>query len=70
MPDFPAMIKRAKEQLQRATDDLKLWESYDAVEVADAAGKTINLRSQMVAHAKASMLKFREAVAFLTISSA
>jgi hypothetical protein len=65
MPDFQAMIKQAKAQLDRATEDLKLWESYDAVTVTDEKGKVVNLRSEMVTRCKLNMQKYREVVAAL-----
>jgi len=49
MPDFQAIIKQVKAQLDRATEDLKLWQSSDAVTITDEKGKVINLRSDMIA---------------------
>jgi len=59
MPDYQAMIKRVKEQLKRATEDLEIWESSEAATITDAAGKVTDLRSQMITHAKYNMQKFR-----------
>jgi hypothetical protein len=35
MPDFQAMIKRAKEELARETESLATWESFASVTVVD-----------------------------------
>jgi len=65
MPDFQAMIKQAKAHLDRAIEDVKLWESYEAVTVTDEKGKVVNLRSQMIARFKQNMQLYREVIAAL-----
>jgi hypothetical protein len=66
MPDIQAQIEQAKAQLERATEDLRIWESFEAVTATDeATGKVINVRSQMIAHCKHTMKKYREIVAAL-----
>jgi hypothetical protein len=65
VPDFQALIKQAMSQLDRATEDLRIWESYEAVTVTDEKGKTINLRSQMVATCKHNMQTYRIIIAAL-----
>jgi hypothetical protein len=65
MPDFQAMLKRAKAELERETESLAAWESFDSVKVTDEKGKELNLRSQMIARCKWNMQKTREIIAAL-----
>ena len=65
MPDFQAIIKQVKAQLDRATEDLKLWQSSDAVTITDEKGKVINLRSDMIARCQHNMQRYRQFVTAL-----
>jgi hypothetical protein len=66
MLDIQDQIKQAKAQLQRATEDLGIWESFESVTATDEApGKVINIRSQMIAQRKHNMQKYRGIVAAL-----
>jgi len=60
MADLKAQIKQAEDQLKRATEDLEIWESFEAVTATDGGtGKVINVRSQMIAQCKHNMQKYR-----------
>jgi hypothetical protein len=66
MPNIQAQIEQAKAQLERAIEDLRIWESYEAVTATDeATGRVINVRFQMIAHCKHTMKKYREIIAAL-----
>jgi hypothetical protein len=65
MPNLQDMIKQAKAQLDRNAEDLKLWESYDAVTVTDEKGKVVNLRTQMIAQCMYNRHKYTEVIAAL-----
>jgi hypothetical protein len=65
MPDYEAMIKLAKADLERETESLAIWESFSSVTVTDEKGKELNVRSQMIARCKWNMQKSREIIAAL-----
>ena len=65
MPDFQAMIKRAKAELERETESLAAWETFDSVTVTDEKGKEVNMKSQMIARCKWNMQKTRQMIAAL-----
>ena len=59
MPDIQPQIKQAQDQLKRATEDLAIWESFDAVTVTDERGKSFNVRSEMITRCKLNIQKYR-----------
>jgi phage-related protein len=65
MADIQAQIKQAKEQLERATKDLAMWESFESVTATDESGKTFNVRSEMTARCKWNMQRYRAIIAAL-----
>ena len=65
MPDYQAMIKQAKAELERETESLAAWESFDSATVIDEKGKELDARSQMIARCKWNMQKSRETIAAL-----
>lgn len=65
MPDFQTMIKRARADLERETESLATWESFDSVTVTDEKGKELDMRSQMIARCKWNMQKSRQMIAAL-----
>jgi hypothetical protein len=65
MVDVQAQLEQAKTELERATKNLAIWESFEAVTVTNEKGKEMNVRSQMIAHCKWNMYKYREIIAAL-----
>jgi hypothetical protein len=62
MPDIQALIKQAKEQLKRVTEDLAIWESFDTVTITDDKGKSFDVRAEMITRCKLNMQKYRQIV--------
>jgi hypothetical protein len=48
MVDIQAQLEQAKTELERATENLAIWESFEAVTVTNEKGKEMNVRSQMI----------------------
>ena len=65
MPDFQAMIKRAKAELEKEMESLAAWESFESVTVTDEKGKEFNVQSQMITRCKLNMQKTRQIIAAL-----
>ena len=65
MTDFQAIIEQVKAQLDRATDELKFWQSSGVVTITDEKGKVINLRSEMIAKCQHNMQRYRQFVTAL-----
>jgi hypothetical protein len=65
MPDFQAMIKRVKEELERETESLPGWESFDSVTVTNEKGKSFDVRAEMIMRCKLNMQKYRQIIASL-----
>jgi hypothetical protein len=65
MADIRAQIKQAKAELERSTESLAIWESFESVAVTDEKGKEINAKSEMIARCKWNMQKNREIIAAL-----
>jgi hypothetical protein len=65
MADIQGQLEQAKSELERATQNLAIWESFEAVTVTNEKGKEMNVRSQMIAHCKWNMHKYREIIAAL-----
>jgi hypothetical protein len=65
MADIQGQLEQAKSELERATRNLAIWESFEAVTVTNEKGKEMNVRSQMIAHCKWNMHKYREIIAAL-----
>ena len=65
MPDIHAMTKQLGDQLQRESESLELWKSFEPVEVRDQRRKTFNVRSEMITRCKLNIQKYRETIAAL-----
>jgi hypothetical protein len=65
MPDIQAMTRQLNDQLQRESESLKLWNSFEPVEVTDQRRKTFNVRSEMITRCKLNIQKYRETIAAL-----
>jgi hypothetical protein len=65
MPDFQAMIKRVKAELERETESLAGWESFESVTITDEKGKSFDVRAEMITRCKLNMQKYREIIAAL-----
>ena len=65
MPDFQAMIKRVKAELERETESLAGWGSFESVTITDEKGKSFDVRAEMITRCKLNMQKYREIIAAL-----
>jgi hypothetical protein len=65
MPDFQAMIKRVKAEIERETESLAGWESFESVTITDEKGKSFDVRAEMITRCKLNMQKYRQIIAGL-----
>ncbi len=65
MLDIQALIKQAKEQLKRTTEDLAIWETFDSATITDDKGKSFDVKAEMITRAKVNMQKYRQIIAGL-----
>jgi len=65
MPDIQAMTKHLKDQLDRESQSLALWNSFGPINVTDQRRKTFNVRSEMITRCKLNIQKYRETIAAL-----
>lgn len=59
------MTKQLKDQLDRESQSLVLWNSFEPISVTDQRRKTFNLRSEMITRCKLNIQKYRETIAAL-----
>ena len=59
------MTKQLKDQLDRESQSLALWNSLEPVDVTDQRRKTFNVRSEMITRCKLNIQKYRETIAAL-----
>ncbi len=62
MLDIQALIKQAKEQLERTAEDLAIWEAFDSVTITDDRGKSFDVKAEMITRAKVNMQKYRQII--------
>jgi len=65
MPDIQAMTKHLKDQLDRESQSLALWNSLEPINVTDQRRKTFNVRPEMITRCKLNIQKYRETIAAL-----
>ena len=65
MADIQAMTKQLKDQLERESQSLTRWNSFEPVHVTDQRRKTFNVRSEMITRCKLNIQKYRETIAAL-----
>ena len=59
------MTKQLKDQLDRESQSLTLWNSFEPISVTDQRRKTFNVRSEMITRCKLNIQKYRETIAAL-----
>jgi len=59
------MTKHLKDQLDRESQSLALWNSFGPINVTDQRRKTFNVRSEMITRCKLNIQKYRETIAAL-----
>lgn len=57
--------EQLKDQLERESQSLALWNSFEPISVKDPRRKTFNVRSEMITRCKLNIQKYRETIAAL-----